>query len=80
MQATTNKTARKAQATKARFVALRDFDYITAGRTYDVETRTGCKHADFRRADGSGIGTYIQMWQFKRALADGSIVAVECAA
>jgi hypothetical protein len=66
----------KVQITKARYEATCDFDYVSAGRQYDVETRSNSKHADFRRTDGSGIGTYVQMWQFKRAIADGSVVQV----
>ena len=66
----------KVQITKARYQATRDFDYVSAGRQYDVETRSNSKHADFRRADGSGSGCYVPMWQFKRAIADGSITQV----
>lgn len=66
----------KHTSTKVRYEATRDFDYVTAGRQYDVETRSNSKHADFRRTDGSGVGCYVQMWQFKRAVADGSVVVV----
>jgi hypothetical protein len=68
--------ARKFQSTTVRYRATRDFDYVSAGREYDVTVRSNSKSADFRRTDGSGIGTYVQMWQFKRAVADGSVVAV----
>lgn len=66
----------KVTSTKTRYKAVRAFDYVSAGRQYDVEVRSNSKSADFRRTDGSGIGCYVQMWQFKRAIADGSIVAV----
>lgn len=71
------RTVAKLSTTKTRYTAVRDFDYLTAGRTYDVEVRSNSKYADFRRIDGSGMGTYVQMWMFKRAVADGSIVAVQ---
>lgn len=67
--------ARKFETTKARYTVVRAFDYLTAGRSYDVETRSNSKRADFRRTDGSGIGCYVPMWQFKRALANGSMVS-----
>ncbi len=65
----------KPTITKARYTVAAAFDYLTAGRTYEVETRSNSRTADFRRTDGSGIGCYVQMWQFKRALADGSLVS-----
>jgi len=68
--------ARKFQQTTVRYKAVRDFDYVSAGREYDVTVRSNSKSADFRRTDGSGVGTYVAMWQFKRAVADGSVVQV----
>jgi hypothetical protein len=68
--------ARKIQITKSRYVAVRAFDYLTAGREYDVTIRSNSKSADFRRTDGSGIGCYVQMWQFRQALANGSLAEV----
>ena len=65
---------RKVEITKARYTVAAAFDYLTAGRTYDVELRSNSKTADFRRTDGSGIGCYVPMWQFKSALRDGSLV------
>lgn len=62
--------ASKAQT--ARYTATRDVDYVSAGVTYDVEA--GKKFAYFRRTDDSS-GTQMPMWQFKRAVADGSVVA-----
>lgn len=66
----------KVTSTTVRYKATRDFDYVSAGREYDVTVRSNSKSADFRRTDGSGVGTYVQMWQFKRAVADGSVVQV----
>lgn len=70
--------ARKVQRTKVRFIVTSAFDYLTAGREYDfewcAEKRGG--YVNVRRTDGSGIGTYLQHWQFKRALADGSLAPV----
>ncbi len=65
----------KQTITKARYMTVTAFDYLTAGRPYDVETRSNSKHADFRRIDGSGIGCYVPMWQFKQALAKGWLIA-----
>jgi hypothetical protein len=64
----------KPTITKARYTVVRAFDYLTAERTYDVTLRSNSRDADFRRTDGSGIGCYVPMWQFKRSLADGSLV------
>jgi hypothetical protein len=66
--------ASKPAITKSRYTVVREFDYLTAGRTYDFETRSKSRYVDVRRIDGSGIGTFLQMWQFKRALADGSLM------
>jgi hypothetical protein len=63
----------KPATTKARYEVARAFDYVSAGRQYDVETRANSKHAHFRRTDDSA-GCFVQMWQFKRAIADGSLV------
>jgi hypothetical protein len=60
----------KPSATKARYSVTRDFDYLTV-RQYDVTLDRS--HAHFRRTDDSS-GTQIPMWQFKRALNDGSLV------
>jgi len=68
--------ARKVQITRARYSVAREFDYLTAGREYDTTIRAGSKYVDFRRTDGSGIGTIVQMWQFKQALANGSLQQV----
>ncbi|MDY7525518.1 hypothetical protein [Sphingomonas sp. 10B4] len=66
----------KPTITKARYEVVVAFDYLTAGRQYDVETRSNSRDADFRRADGSGIGCYVPTWALKRAIADGSVVQV----
>ena len=70
--------ASKAQRTKVRFQVTRAFDYLTAGREYDfewcAEKRGG--YVDVRRTDGSGIGTYLQHWQFTQALANGLLAQV----
>ena len=70
--------ARKVHRTKARFQVIKAFDYLTAGREYDfewcAEKRGG--YVDVRRTDGSGIGTYLQHWQFKQALANGLLALV----
>ena len=66
----------KPTITKTRFAVTKAFDYLTAGREYDVEVRSNSNHADFRRTDGSGIGCYVQAWAFKRAFNDGSLVQV----
>lgn len=67
--------ARKTAKTKTRFQVVREFGYLTAGREYDFEYSTeGSKrggYVDVRRTDGSGIGTFLQMWQFRQALANG---------
>jgi len=68
--------ARKIKSTTVRYLTVREFDYLTEGREYDVTLREGSKYADVRRTDGSGIGTYLQMWQFKAALANGSLARV----
>jgi hypothetical protein len=60
--------------TKVRYRVVEPFDYLTAGREYDVETRSTSKQADFRRTDGSGSGCYVPMWQFRQALASGALV------
>ena len=68
--------ARKVHRTKARYQVVRTFDYLTAGREYDFEwcpEKRNC-YVDVRRTDGSGIGTFLQHWQFKAALANGSLV------
>lgn len=70
------RASRRNISTTVRYEVVRAFDYLTAGRQYDVETRSTSKQADFRRTDGSGIGCYVAMWEFKRALTDGSIVVV----
>lgn len=59
--------------TKVRYRVVEAFDYLTAGREYDVEIRAN-KRADFRRTDGSGSGCYVSMRQFRQALASGALV------
>jgi len=61
---------------KARYSVVTAFDYLTAGREYDVEFRSNSKSVDVRRTDGSGIGTYLPVWQFKQAIGNGSLVQV----
>lgn len=68
--------ASKVQKTKARYRVVEAFDYLTAGREYDFEFANEGprnRYVDVRRTDGSGIGTFLQMWQFKSALANGSL-------
>mgnify|MGYP001568995914 CR=1 FL=1 len=72
--ATAATTTRKVQITTARYNVLADFDYLTAGRTYDVEIRSNSRDVDFRRTDGSGIGCYVRRFEFNRALAAGLLV------
>lgn len=70
--------ASKAQITKARYRVVRAFDYLTAEREYDFEwcpAKRNC-YVNVRRTDGSGIGTFLQHWQFKAALANGSLAQV----
>ena len=62
--------------TKTRYAVTKAFDYVSADRQYDFEVRSNSKYVDVRRTDGSGIGTILQMWAFKRALNDGSLVQV----
>lgn len=57
-----------------RMTVIKAFDYLTADRSYDF-TPCGKRTVDVRRIDGSGIGTYLQAWQFKQALANGWLVA-----
>lgn len=71
--------ARKIEKTKTRFQVVREFDYLTAGREYDFEYANEGprnRYVDVRRTDGSGIGTFLQMWQFRQALANGSLAQV----
>ena len=61
----------KVTTPKARYAVTRDFDYLTV-RQYDVTFDRS--HAHFRRIDDTS-GTQIPMWQFNRAVADGSLVS-----
>jgi hypothetical protein len=58
------------QPIKTRYQVTRDFDYLTV-REYDVEVSK--KYAYFRRTDDTS-GCAVPVWQFKRALNDGSLV------
>lgn len=70
--------AGKVQRVKARYLVVEAFDYLTAGREYDFEycpAKRNCS-VDVRRTDGSGIGTFLQHWQFRKALTDGQLSQV----
>lgn len=61
--------------TTTRMKVVHAFDYLTPGE-YDATVCTReRKHVDFRRTDGSGIGCYVPAWQFRQAVASGSVVA-----
>lgn len=62
--------------TTARMKVVTAFDCTTAGREYDVTVNPRApRSVDFRRTDGSGMGCYVPAWQFRQALASGSVVA-----
>lgn len=67
----------RAKPTTVKMVAKTDFDYVTAGRVFNVTTRDGDKTADFRRAEGdTACGTYVPMWQVRRQVAAGNLQVV----
>ncbi len=66
----------KATVTTTRYAVRRAFDYVSADREYDFATRSNSRTVDVRRTDGSGVGTYVQMWQFRQAVAQGWVEQV----
>jgi hypothetical protein len=64
--------------TTTMMIADVDFDYVTAGRPFNVTVtyRDGkpSGDVDFRRAAGdTDCGTYVAQWQYRRQLASGNL-------
>lgn len=67
----------KPKVWRSRYEVVREFDWLTAGRTYDFSRASNSSYIDVRRIDGSGIGTYLRSWQFAQAIANDWIRKVE---